>query len=121
MVFIRTKYIKCLPYSYLVSSVWNKETKRSEQNVIKYLGSTFTKNDIPLEYRKQPSVKKYFEDYDTTKLTHHLNKKPMKQIIQKIYYCKECNRETSSKKILICTWCNRKKKLQLELGMIKIG
>lgn len=113
MIFIRTKCINGLYYSYLVSSVWNKETKTSRQKTIKYLGSTFTINDIPLEYRTEPFVEKYFKKYNIYNM-------PNKSYTQKIYNCKECNREVFSKKVLICIWCNRKKKMQIELGIIKI-
>tara|TARA_R110000824_G_scaffold383113_2_gene576521 strand:+ start:271 stop:612 length:342 start_codon:yes stop_codon:yes gene_type:complete len=113
MVFIRTKIVNGLYYSYLVSSIWNKETKASKQKTIKYLGSTFTINDIPLEYRTEPSIEKYFNISNTDNISK-------KSYIQKIHNCKECNREVASKKILTCLWCNRKKKMQIELGILKI-
>ena len=58
MVFLRSKIVKNESYSYLVKSKWNAKKKTSEQQTIKYLGRTsdVTLEDIPSEYRKEPSV-----------------------------------------------------------------
>ncbi|MGN6624971.1 MAG: cobalamin B12-binding domain-containing protein [Candidatus Nitrosocosmicus sp.] len=58
MVFIRVKKVKGLDYYYLIKSKWDRNRKKSKQQIIKYLGNVhnFTIEDIPLEYRNNPNI-----------------------------------------------------------------
>jgi hypothetical protein len=58
MAFIRVKKVKGLDYYFLVKSQWDPDRKGSKQKIIKYLGkaSNVTINDIPPEYRNNPSI-----------------------------------------------------------------
>ncbi len=58
MVFIRTKIVKGVPYSYLVKSNWNSKRKMPEQEIIKYLGKSanVSVNDIPDEYKNNQTI-----------------------------------------------------------------
>ena len=58
MVFIRVKKVKGLDYYYLIKSKWDRDRKKSKQQIIKYLGNVhnFTIEDIPLEYRNNPNI-----------------------------------------------------------------
>ena len=58
MVFLRSKIVKNESYSYLVESKWDSKGKTSRQQTVKYLGKTsdVTLEDIPSEYRNNPSI-----------------------------------------------------------------
>jgi len=58
MVFLRSKIVKNESYSYLVESKWDSKGKTSRQQTVKYLGKTsdVTLEDIPSEYRNEPSI-----------------------------------------------------------------
>lgn len=69
MVYIRNKLVKGTQYAYLVKSVWDKEKKISKQETIKYLGKTnkISLDNIPVEFRNHPNVKKFIGREHTEK------------------------------------------------------
>lgn len=70
MVYLRTKTVKGEKYAYLVRSVWDPKKGTSKQETIKYLGkaSEITKEDIPVEYRNEPSVISFLASDETMDL-----------------------------------------------------
>ncbi len=61
MVYLRKKKVKGVDYLYLVKSAWDKKRKTSRQETIKYLGesSSVTRDDIPVEFRKNVKINSF--------------------------------------------------------------
>ena len=79
MVFVRSKIVKNESYSYLVESKWDSKGKTSRQQTVKYLGKTsdVTLEDIPSEYRNDPSIVSFVSSaqrFDTKKREKYLMK-----------------------------------------------
>ena len=79
MVFVRSKIVKNESYSYLVESKWDSKGKTSRQRTVKYLGKTsdVTLEDIPSEYRNDPSIVSFVSStqrFDTKKREKYLMK-----------------------------------------------
>ena len=79
MVFLRSKIVKNESYSYLVKSKWDSKGKTSRQQTVKYLGKTsdVTLEDIPSEYRNDPSIVSFVSSvqrFDTKKREKYLIK-----------------------------------------------
>jgi len=79
MVFVRSKIVKNESYSYLVKSKWDSKGKTSRQQTVKYLGKTsdVTLEDIPSEYRNDPSIVSFVSSaqrFDTKKREKYLMK-----------------------------------------------
>ena len=78
MVFLRSKIVKNVSYSYLVKSKWDSKKKTSQQETIKYLGksSDVTLEDIPDEYRNNPTIISFLssnKQLDTKKREKYLS------------------------------------------------
>jgi MerR family transcriptional regulator, light-induced transcriptional regulator len=79
MVYIRTKKVKGIDYTYLVQSVWDPKRKISKQHTIKYLGkaSQITIDDIPEEYRSDTKILAFISAFST-------HQEERKELISKI-------------------------------------
>jgi MerR family transcriptional regulator, light-induced transcriptional regulator len=79
MVYIRTKKVKGIDYTYLVQSVWDPKRNISKQHTIKYLGkaSQITIDDIPEEYRSDTKILAFISAFST-------HQEERKELISKI-------------------------------------
>lgn len=70
VAYLRLKTVKGEKYAYLVRSVWDPKKNTSRQETIKYLGkaSQVTEEDIPAEYRSEPSVISFLASDDVMDL-----------------------------------------------------
>lgn len=87
MVYIRTKRVKGIEYAYLVQSKWDKKTKTSKQETIKYLGKTsdITQDDIPSQYRNEQKITIFLSSHNVKNIEQA--EKLLEKIRKKLFSC----------------------------------